>query len=135
MNNHGTLKLHFNEDENWELKSKLVVFYHDNPNGCAFATFYSSLFSYEKAKLQMYPAQTFPVEYLLGNSFIDLRVLKVYIHFLLISWRIYDYVETNILFSTSQVTLVNNWSTKLKLTKIVKIIKYINRSATTKKFD
>ena len=38
----------------WELKSKLVVFYHDNPNGCACATFYPSLFSYEKAKLQMY---------------------------------------------------------------------------------
>ena len=27
MKNHETLKLPFNEDANWELKSKLVVFY------------------------------------------------------------------------------------------------------------
>ena len=42
---------------NWELKSKLVVFYHDNPNGSACATFYPFLFSHvthKKAKLQMY---------------------------------------------------------------------------------
>ena len=35
-------------------------------------------------------AQTFPVEYLLGNSIIDLQMLQININALLISWDIQD---------------------------------------------
>ena len=56
-------------------------------------------------------------------------MLEVYIDVLLISWRIYDYLGTNMIFSTPHVTLVN----KLMLTKTVKILKYINKSIFFKK--